>query len=67
MASLGTDRPSVVVCAQFAARTAADAAAELRSALAALGTDYIDVLTVYYVEEASEWEEITSSGGGFTR
>jgi predicted aldo/keto reductase-like oxidoreductase len=63
VASLGADRPSVIVCAQFAARTEADAAAELRSVLAALGTDYIDVLTVYYVEQASEWEEITSPGG----
>src|SRR5687768_3409689 len=32
---------TVVVCAQFGARSGADAATELRSALAALGTDYI--------------------------
>ena len=42
---------------------ATDAAEELRSALAALGTDYIDVLTIYYVEKAAEWEEITSPAG----
>src|SRR5438105_3863784 len=53
VASLGADRRSVVVCAQFGARNAADAAAELKSALAALGTDYIDVLTLYYVEQAA--------------
>jgi len=63
VAALGTDRPSVVVCAQFGARNAADAATELRSALTVLGTDYIDVLTFYYVEQADEWQEITSSGG----
>src|SRR5262245_28447051 len=63
VASLGANRPSVVVCAQFGARTAADAAAELKSALTALGTDYIDLLKLYYVERAAAWEEITSRGG----
>src|SRR5262245_44590453 len=63
VASLGADRPSVVVCAQFGARNAADAAAELKLVLAALGTDYIDVLTLYYVEQSAEWEEITAPGG----
>src|SRR5262249_15632849 len=48
VAALGTDRQSVVVCAQFGARSATDAAEELRSALAALRTDYLDVLTLYY-------------------
>lgn len=63
VASLGADRHSVVVCVQFGARSAADAAAELRSAHATLRTDYIDVLTLYYVEKPQEWEEITSPGG----
>jgi predicted aldo/keto reductase-like oxidoreductase len=63
VASLSTARHSVVVCVQFGARTASDAAAELKSALAALRTDYIDVLTIYYVEEPEEWDEITSPGG----
>jgi aryl-alcohol dehydrogenase-like predicted oxidoreductase len=63
VAALGPQRPSIVVCAQFWARTAADAATELRSALAALGTDYIDALTVYYVEEEGEWEGIASPEG----
>src|SRR5829696_7052345 len=52
VAALGPDRPSVVVCAQFGARGAADAATELRTALGTLGTDYVDVLTLYYVERA---------------
>jgi aryl-alcohol dehydrogenase-like predicted oxidoreductase len=61
--SLGANRESVVVCAQFGARNAADAAAELRSALATLRTDYVDVLTLYYVEKPDEWEEIISPSG----
>jgi predicted aldo/keto reductase-like oxidoreductase len=63
VASLGADRQKVVVCAQFGARNAADAATELKSVLAALGTDYIDVLTLYYIEQSSEWDEITAPGG----
>lgn len=63
VAALGPDRPSVAVCAQFGARRAIDAKAELWSALAALKTDYIDVLTLYYVERPDEWEEITSPSG----
>jgi aryl-alcohol dehydrogenase-like predicted oxidoreductase len=35
----------------------------LRSALATLGTDHIDVLTLYYVERQEEWEEIAAPGG----
>ncbi len=63
IASLGPRRESVVVCAQFGARTADDAAAELRAALAVLHTDYVDVLTLYYVERRTEWEKITGPGG----
>jgi aryl-alcohol dehydrogenase-like predicted oxidoreductase len=63
VAALGAGRGSVVVCAQFGARTANDAAAELRSVLAALGTDYVDALTLYYVERPEEWEAITAPGG----
>jgi len=63
VASLGAGRGRVVVCAQFGARGAADAATELKSVLATLGTDYIDVLTLYYVEKPEEWEEITAPGG----
>jgi aryl-alcohol dehydrogenase-like predicted oxidoreductase len=63
VADLGRDRDSVVVCAQFGARTAADAAEELHSALTLLGTDYVDVLTLYYVERPAEWDEIAAPGG----
>ena len=60
---LGPDRDRVVVCAQFEARTADDAARELRAVLTTLGTDYLDVLTFYYVEEPSEWARLTGPGG----
>ena len=63
VAELGPRRGRVVVCAQFEARTAADAAQELRAMLAALGTDYVDVLTFYYVEERTEWTELCGPGG----
>jgi aryl-alcohol dehydrogenase-like predicted oxidoreductase len=63
VASLGERRQSVVICAQFGARTAAATARELRDALATLGTDYIDVLTLYYVERPEEWDELTAPGG----
>jgi aryl-alcohol dehydrogenase-like predicted oxidoreductase len=66
VASLGDERRSVVVCAQFGARSEVDAAAELRLALATLKTDYIDVLTMYYVERSEEWEEITWPGGALS-
>jgi aryl-alcohol dehydrogenase-like predicted oxidoreductase len=63
VAELGADRSKVVVCAQFGARTTADAAEELKGVLALLGTDYVDLLTLYYVEQQTEWKEITSTGG----
>jgi predicted aldo/keto reductase-like oxidoreductase len=48
---------------QFSARSAADAAEELRTQLAALKTDYIDVVTLYYVEQVEEWRELTAADG----
>jgi aryl-alcohol dehydrogenase-like predicted oxidoreductase len=63
IAALGTRRESLVVCVQFGARTAADAADELRSILAILETDYIDVLTFYYVERPAEWRALIGPGG----
>jgi aryl-alcohol dehydrogenase-like predicted oxidoreductase len=63
VSSLRARRRSVVVCVQFGARNQAEAATELRSALAALGTDYIDLVTLYYVERADEWEELIAPGG----
>lgn len=56
-------RDSVVLCVQFGARSATEAASELRSILATLRTDYIDVLTCYYVEEGEEWRSLLAPGG----
>jgi predicted aldo/keto reductase-like oxidoreductase len=66
IARLGPRREQVIVCVQFAARTAADADAELRSVLAALGSEYVDVLTFYYVESAEEWQELTAPDGALS-
>src|SRR5262249_42167151 len=58
VAGLGPRRDGVTVCAQFEARTAADAATELRALLVVLKSDYVDVLTFYYVEQIDEWQEL---------
>jgi len=63
IAGLGRRREEVIVCVQFGARGAADAAEELRTLLATLHTDYVDVLTLYYVEEAGEWQELLATDG----
>jgi predicted aldo/keto reductase-like oxidoreductase len=63
VAGLGRRRKDVVVCVQFEARTASEAREELRQILRALNSDYVDVLTFYYVEEVAEWDEIRGPGG----
>lgn len=63
VAMLGPSRESVLICVQFGARTASDASDELRSILTALQTDYIDLLTLYYVEHGEEWRELAEPGG----
>jgi predicted aldo/keto reductase-like oxidoreductase len=63
VAGLGARRRDVLVCVQFEARTAADARQELHAILRELATDYVDVLTFYYVEEPAEWAEIIAPGG----
>jgi predicted aldo/keto reductase-like oxidoreductase len=66
LAGLGARRESVVVCVQFGARSAADAAAELRTVLATLQTGYVDLLTLYYVERAEEWRQLTAADGALS-
>jgi aryl-alcohol dehydrogenase-like predicted oxidoreductase len=63
VAALGPRRDAIVVCVQFGARTAAEAAGELRSILGTLGTEFIDVLTFYYVERPAEWRALIGPGG----
>ncbi len=60
---LGDARSEVMVCAQFDARSAKSAQQELKSMLQDLGTDYLDVVTFYYVEHESEWETILGPNG----
>ena len=63
--ALGCKRGDVVLAVQFEARRADDARHELESLLSDLHTDYIDVVTFYYVESRAEWEEIHSDGGAW--
>jgi predicted aldo/keto reductase-like oxidoreductase len=63
IAGLGNRRRDVVLCAQFEARTAEEARIELSQTLDVLGTDYLDIITFYYVEAAEEWDEIIGVGG----
>lgn len=63
IAEMGPRRSQVVICVQFEARTAVEAERELSSILRELRTDYVDVLTFYYVEHASEWRQIAGAGG----
>jgi predicted aldo/keto reductase-like oxidoreductase len=63
VAARGPRRESVVLCVQFGARTVEDAATELRSLLRALHTDSVDVLTLYYVEDPGEWQELAAPNG----
>jgi predicted aldo/keto reductase-like oxidoreductase len=65
VARMGSKRNGVVIATQFEARSAKDAERELESVLKELRTDYIDVLTLYYVEAQNEWEEIISPGGAW--
>lgn len=65
IASLGPLREKVVVCIQLAARTAREAADELRWTLSTLLTDYVDVVTFYYVEHVDEWQALIGPGGAW--
>jgi len=57
------DREQVVIALQLSGRTRSAASREIADALNTLCTTRIDVVTFYYVEETSEWEEITGRGG----
>jgi predicted aldo/keto reductase-like oxidoreductase len=63
IAGLGERRSQIAVSVQFEARTAAEAKREFEHILAQLRTDFIDVLTFYYVEEPEEWRQIIGPGG----
>jgi predicted aldo/keto reductase-like oxidoreductase len=63
IAGLGPRRHEVLVCVQFEARTAAEARDELAHIRKDLHTEYVDILTFYYVEQAAEWQQIIGPGG----
>src|SRR5207253_2422840 len=63
LAELGPSRSEVVICVQFEARSAAEARAELHHILRELRTDYVDILTFYYVEEPAEWRQLIAPSG----
>ena len=60
---IGEGRKNIFVAVQLSARTAAAARVELHEVLGELGTDYLDVVTYYYVEHEDEWQQIRSPGG----
>ncbi len=63
VAGMGKDRKNVVVAVQFQARTADAAEREFSFILNQLGTDWLDVATLYYVESEQEWRQIVAPGG----
>jgi len=65
IAQLGPLRRRVAVAVQLEARTAAEARIEFGGFLDQLGTDYLDIVTLYYVEAAEEWTRITARGGAW--
>ncbi|MFA0742690.1 MAG: hypothetical protein DFNUSKGM_002817, partial [Candidatus Fervidibacter sacchari] len=60
---LGKERSQLVIAFQLQARTEDDAWQELERVLQSLRTDRIEVVTFYYVERESEWQQIAGRGG----
>jgi predicted aldo/keto reductase-like oxidoreductase len=63
VAELGLQRQKVAVAAQLEARDGEGARQELEGLLDRLKSDYLDVVTFYYVETADEWQEILRPRG----
>ena len=63
VAELGAMRERVVVAFQLDATTGEGAAEELDWALEEMKTDYVDVVTYYYMESEHQWESILSEDG----
>ena len=61
--TLGNRRQEVIVAAQLQSHTADDARRELDSLLRELGTDYLDVVTYFYLETDQQWRQITADDG----
>ncbi len=63
VAELGLRRQKVAVAAQLEARHGEGAKRELQALLDRLKSDYLDVVMLYYVETADEWQEILRPRG----
>ncbi|MBJ42281.1 MAG: hypothetical protein CMJ80_03135 [Planctomycetaceae bacterium] len=61
--NLGKSRQDVIIAVQLAARTETNAQSEIQEILRDLQTDYLDIVTYYYVEHPEEWQQIRSSDG----
>ena len=66
VARLGAARANVVVAVQLESRHGRDAAPEFESYLRELHTDYIDIATLYYVENRAEWDDVTAPDGAWS-
>ncbi len=60
---LGTRRREVMLTIQLESRTAREAHRELDQRCQQLATDYIDLVTYYYLESIDEWHQIAGPGG----
>jgi predicted aldo/keto reductase-like oxidoreductase len=60
---LGSRRNDVVIAVPMESRDKESAQRELEENLDRLKTDYIDVVTFYYVEHREEWQEIIGARG----
>lgn len=65
IAEMGAEREHVVVAWQMEAATADAATGELDDALRALESDYVDIVTFYYIESEAEWKRIAGRGGAY--
>ena len=66
ISQLGAKRKEIIIAAQLYAHTADCALREIAGYLAEMRTDYLDVLTFYYLENENEWETILSKNGAMT-
>jgi len=63
---LGTRRTQVVIGIQLTAREDREARHELEKILERLKTDYIDVVSLYYVETSEDWAQVMGPKGAFS-
>lgn len=63
--ALGSRRNQIVIAAQLSARDSKGIQYEMEQILDQLETDYLDVATLYYVEQEKEWKEIMAPLGAF--